>query len=54
MTIHTSFGFRHGKLTTVIQSIIEPVETAIDCKYFVEDPKEAEKQITAWKKDHTT
>ena len=54
MKIHTSFGYRHGKLTTVILSIIEPVETAIDCNYIVEDPKEAEKQIAEWKKKHST
>ena len=54
MKIHTYFGFRHGKLTTVIQSILDNVEDAIDCKIYVDEPHDAKNQIEQWKKEHTT
>ena len=53
MKIHTYLGFRHGELATVVQSIMATSEAAIDCNYFIDDPQESEKQIAAWKKQHT-
>jgi len=49
MKHHTYFGFRHGKLETIILSVRENVSAAIDCNYYVDDPQEAEKQIEEWK-----
>ena len=54
MKIHTYIGFRHGKLTTVMFSIMDTHKDAIDCNYFVDDPQYAKKQIAEWKKKHTT
>ena len=50
LKIYNYFGFRHGKLVTVIQSTMDNVEDAIDCNHFVADPQEVEKQIIDWKK----
>ena len=46
--VHVFFGFRHGKLETVILSVDDNVESAIDCNYYIPDPQEAEKQIKKW------
>ena len=54
MKIHSYFGFRHGKLTTVILSIIDNVEDAIDCNNYVTNPQDIEKQIDQWKKENAT
>jgi hypothetical protein len=45
------FGFKNGKLTSIVQSIEADVKSAVDCHYFVADPEEAEKQIRAWEKE---
>ena len=50
LKLYTYFGFRGGKLVTVIQSTFEDVEDAIDCNRFVDAPVDAEKQIREWKK----
>jgi len=50
MKKYTYFGFRHGKLTTVIVSTMDAVEDAIDCNYYIDNPEDAEKQIEEWKK----
>ena len=50
MKTNTYFGFRHGKLTTVIFSTMDNVEDAVDCNYYVDNPEGAEKQIEEWKK----
>jgi len=44
------FGFRHGKLTTVIISTMDNEKDAIDCNYYIANPQDAEKQIEEWKK----
>jgi hypothetical protein len=44
------FGFKNGKLTSIVQSIEPDVKSAVDCHYFVADPQEAEKQIKTWEK----
>ena len=54
MKLYTYFGYRHGELTTVILSTMDDVKDAIDCNYYVNNPQDAEKQITEWKKEHTT
>lgn len=46
----TFFGFRNGKLITVVLSTVEGYEDAIDVDYVIEDPENAERQIEAWKK----
>jgi hypothetical protein len=43
--IHTYFGFKNGKLISVLQST--------NGTYFVEDPQEPEKQIDKWKQEQT-
>ena len=45
-------GFQNGKIVTVIYSILEDHEAAIDCDYYVNHPQDAEEQITEWKKEH--
>ena len=54
MKLYTYFGYRHGELTTVMVSTMDNVKDAIDCNYYVDAPQDAEKQITEWKKEHTT
>ena len=54
MKIYTYFGYRHGKLTTVMHSTMDNAEDAIACNRYVDDPQEAEKQIAEWKKENTT
>jgi len=44
------FGFKNGKLVSIIQSTEDNVKAAVDCNYFVADPREAEKQIDLWLK----
>jgi hypothetical protein len=51
--IHTYFGFKNGKLISVLQSTNGKAKKAVDCSYFVEGPQEAEKQIVKWKKEQT-
>ena len=50
--MHVFLGFRNGKLVTVIHSIVEEAENAIDMDYYVTDPQEAEKQVSQWKQEH--
>ena len=50
LKIYDYFGFRHGKLVTIIQSTMDNVEDALDCNYYIDDPQEPEKQIEEWKK----
>ena len=47
--MHIFFGFRNGKLITIIQSAEDEVENAIDVDYYVAEPQDAEKQISEWK-----
>jgi hypothetical protein len=49
--IHVFFGFKNGKLHTIMLSKSEEQETAIDCDYYIPDPQDAEKQIEEWKKN---
>ena len=50
LKIYDYFGFRHGKLVTIIQSTMDNVEDAIDSNYFIDNPQDAQKQIEEWKK----
>jgi hypothetical protein len=49
--IRTYFGFKDGKLVSVLQSVNSDVAKAVDCTYFISEPQEADKQISKWKKD---
>ena len=49
--IYTFFGFKNGKLVSVLQSVSDDVKEAIDCTYYVAEPQEVEKQIEKWKKE---
>lgn len=47
--IHTFFGFKNGKLVSVLQSVDDDVKIAMDCTYYITEPQEVEKQIEKWK-----
>lgn len=51
--IHTYFGFKNGKLVSVLHSINCDVKKAIDCTYYITEPQEVEKQIKRWKKENS-
>ncbi len=51
--IRTYFGFKNGKLVSVLQSVNGDVKKAVDCTYYITEPQEAEKQIEKWKKEKT-
>ena len=49
--IHTYFGFKRGKLVSVLQSVNGDVKDAANCTYYIAEPQEVEKQIERWKKE---
>ena len=49
--IHTYFGFKRGKLVSVLQSVNDDVKEAVNCTYYIAEPKDVEKQIEKWKKE---
>ncbi len=49
--IRTYFGFKNGKLVSVLQTINDDVRKAVDCTYYITEPQEVEKQIEKWKKE---
>jgi hypothetical protein len=49
--IFTYFGFKDGKLVSVLQTLNGNVKEALDCNYYVEEPREVEQQIKNWKKE---
>jgi len=49
--ICTYFGFKNGKLVSVLQSVDGDVKKAVDCNYYIKEPQEADKQIEKWKKE---
>lgn len=51
--MHVFLGFRNGELVTVIYSVVDEVENAIDMDYYIADPQDAEKQIAEWKQQCT-
>jgi len=51
--ICTYFGFKNGKLVSVLQSVDKDVKKAVDCTYYITEPQEAETQIQKWKKEKT-
>jgi len=51
--IHTHFGFKNGKLVSILQTVNGDVKKGIDCNYYITEPQEAEKQIDKWKKDNS-
>jgi len=50
--MHVFLGFRNKKLETVIYSLVEDVENAIDMDSYVADPQEADQQFARWKAEH--
>jgi hypothetical protein len=48
--IHTYFGFKNGKLVSVLQSLNADVKKAVSCTYYIAEPQEVDKQIEKWKK----
>jgi hypothetical protein len=50
--ICTYFGFKNGKLVSVLQSVNGDVNKAVDCNYYITEPQEVEKQIEKWKKEN--
>ena len=51
--INTYFGFKNGKLVSVLQSVNSDAKKAIACTYYIAQPQEFEKQIEKWKKEKT-
>ena len=51
--ICTYFGFKNGKLVSILQSVDKDVKKAIDCTYYITEPQEVEAQIQKWKKEKT-
>jgi hypothetical protein len=51
--IRTYFGFKNGKLVSVLQSVNGDVKKAVDCTYYIMEPQEVEKQIEKWKKENS-
>lgn len=49
---NTFLVFRNGKLITVVQSTVDNYDSAIDGDYVIDNPQEAEKQITQWRSEH--
>jgi len=47
------FGFKKGKLVSILLSIDRDVKKAVDCTYYITEPQEAETQIQKWKKEKT-
>jgi hypothetical protein len=48
--MHTFFGFKDGKLVSVLHTLDENVTNAVDCTYFIGEPRDGDKQIEQWKK----
>ena len=44
------FGFRDGKLATIVVSMTDNYKEAIDCEYIIDTPQNAKKQIAQWLK----
>ena len=51
--IRTYFGFKNGKLVSVLHSVNGDVKKAVDCNYYITEPQEVEKQIEKWKQDNS-
>ena len=52
--IYTYFGFKKGKLVSVLQSLDNDAKKAFDCNYCISEPQEFERQIDEWKRDKLT
>ncbi len=50
--MHTFFGFKDGKLVSVLHTLDNDVIEAVDCNYFISEPRNVDKQIEQWKKDN--
>jgi len=52
--VHTYLGFKGKKLITIILSLRDDEQTAIDCDHYVkvEDPVHAKTNLKTWLKEH--
>ena len=50
--MHVYLGFKDQKLVTVVYSVLDEIESAIDMDSYVADPQEAEMQFARWKQEH--
>ena len=48
--IYTYFGFKNGKLVSVLQSVDNDVKKAVNCTYYITEPQEGKRQIEDWKR----
>ena len=48
MKYNVFFGFRNGKLITVVLSTQNEYDDAVDCDYHIDEPQEAKKQVEEW------
>jgi hypothetical protein len=51
--IRIYFGFKNGKLVSVLHSVNGDVKKVVDCTYYVAEPREVEKQIERWKRENS-
>jgi hypothetical protein len=51
--IRTYFGFKEGKLVSVLQSLNGDLKKAVDCTYFITEPQEVDIQIEKWKEENS-
>ena len=49
--IYTYFGFKKGKLVSVLQSLDNDAKKAFDCNCCISEPQEFERQINEWKRE---
>jgi hypothetical protein len=49
--IYTYFGFKKGKLVSVLQSLDSDAKKALDCNYCITEPQDLERQIDEWKRE---
>jgi hypothetical protein len=49
--IYTYFGFKKGKLVSVLQSLDSDAKKALDVNYCITEPQDLERQIIEWKRE---
>jgi len=48
--LHYFFGYKNGRIASVVISIKDDYESAVDVDHYVSEPEQPEKQIEGWKK----
>ena len=51
--IRTYFGFKNGKLVSVLQSVNGDGKKTVNCTYYITEPQEVKEQIEKWKKENS-